>query len=77
MNLVIYVNENFEDERALFDKDKEKVMLKGDEYHDKIDEKIEGYLQALADFAIYQEKVETEYIDESNSLYKTIGFESE
>lgn len=74
MNLIIYVNENFEEEKALFDKEETKVILKGDYYHDKIDERIEGYLEALSDFSIYKEEVETEYIDESHELYEKIGF---
>lgn len=77
MNLVIYVNEHSEDEKALFDRGEKKIIMKGDTYHNKISQRIEGYLQALDDFAIYREKVETKYINESHELYEEIGFYNE
>lgn len=77
MKLVIYVNEHAEDERALFDKNEGKIIMKGDYYHDKIDQRIEGYLEALSDFSIYKEEVGAEYIDESHELYEKIGFYNE
>jgi DNA-binding LacI/PurR family transcriptional regulator len=74
MELIIYVNEKFEDERALFDLDKKKIILKGDYYHDKISEKIEGYLKALKDHNIYDEEVNAEWIDETHEHYVLMEF---
>ena len=76
MRLIIYVNDDFEDERALFDLDEEKTLLLGDYCHDHIDEKIEGYLEALKDFKIYENdsNLETEWIDSDHKYYKLIGF---
>lgn len=74
MNLVVYINDNFEDERALFDLDKMKVILMGDYYHDKIDDRIEGYLEALKDNGIYNKEVDSEWIDESHEHYKLMEF---
>ncbi|MGV4321192.1 hypothetical protein [Bacillus mojavensis] len=72
MNLIIYVNDNFEEEKALFDLESKKALLTGDYYHDKIDERIEGYLEALKDFKIVKEE-ELElcevYIDKSHEHY--------
>lgn len=74
MKLIIYINENFEEERALFDLDSGVEILKGDYYHDKIDETIGGYLKALKDFDIYKADVEQELIDESHALYIKLNF---
>jgi hypothetical protein len=43
MKLVIFANKHYEEEKALMDLDKKEVLLKGDYYHDKIDNVIEGY----------------------------------
>lgn len=75
MELIIYVNENFEEEKALFDLEEEKLILSGDYYHDKIDGKIEGYLKALEDFKIYNKKVETVEIKENHKLYEKMKFQ--
>lgn len=77
MKLIIYGNKHYEEEKALVDLDKKKVLLKGDYYHDKIDEKIEGYLQALFDFNIYQQDVSTEWIDYKHELYNFLEFYNE
>lgn len=74
MDLIIYVNSNFEEEKALFDREENKVILLGDYYHNKIDEMIEGYLKALKDFNIYNKKIKEEYIDDSHEHYQLIGF---
>lgn len=77
MKLIIYVNEHFEEEKALVDIDKKEVLLKGDWYHDKIDVLIEGYLNALIGFNIYTEEVDTEYIDSKHELYDYLEFYNE
>jgi DNA-binding LacI/PurR family transcriptional regulator len=74
MNLIIYVNDNFEEERALFDLDREKVILVGDYYHDKIDKRIDGYLEALKDFNIYRDDVPVEWIKDTHKHYNLTGF---
>lgn len=75
MNLIIYINDHFEEERALFDLDSKKVILNGDYYHDKIDDKIEGYIMALKDHKIIGDiEVPDEYIDNTHKYFKVIGF---
>ncbi len=74
MKLIIFANEHFEEEKALFDLEENRVVLKGDYYHDKINEKIEGYLQALYEFNIYKEDVDEEWIDNTHDLYEAIDF---
>lgn len=69
MNLIIYINDNFEDERALFDLDTKEVLIKGDYDNDKIDSQIEGYLHSLG-----ISDVDDEWIDETHEHFKMIGF---
>ena len=77
MNLIIYVNGHYEEEKALVDLDGNKIMLKGDYYHDKIDHLIEGYLQALNDFNIYTNEVDSEEIDHKHEMYTELEFYNE
>ncbi|MGR6760287.1 hypothetical protein ACU1JV_00390 [Paenibacillus sp. T2-29] len=77
MELIIYVNDEFEDEKALFDLKSKKVLVKGDQYHDSIRGKIEGYLEALNDFEIYCDEVEDKWIDCNHEHFNLVGFYSE
>ena len=78
LNLVTYVNAELEDEKALVNRinGEIEVLVKGDYYHDKIFEKIEGFLEGL-DYA----RVEYDFddcnicIDHNDELYDTMGFE--
>ena len=67
----IYVNETFEEEKALYDLEKKDVVLKGDYYHDKIDYVIEGYLLALK---INLDEVDDIRIDSEHPLFKEFEF---
>lgn len=77
MNLVIYGNKHYEEEKALVNVDKNEVILKGDYYHDKIEYMIEGYLQALKDFNIYSFDTNEEWIDSNHELYNYLCFYNE
>lgn len=77
MKLVIHINERFEEQKALVDLDSGKVLVSGDEYHDKISERIEGYLKALNDFDIYNvsnKDIPEEYIDKNHKYYEVVDF---
>jgi hypothetical protein len=74
MKLIIYTNDHFEEEKALFDIENNETILKGDYYHDKINEKIKGYLQALREFNIYKDEVDDEWINNEHHHYNLIGF---
>lgn len=74
MNLVIYVNDTFEEERALVDLDTGVEILNGDYYHDKIDDRIAGYLSALRDHKIYTDEVPTEYIGKKHEYFGRLDF---
>ncbi|MCP1184946.1 hypothetical protein [Paenibacillus sp. 1781tsa1] len=77
MDLVIYVNEEFEDEKALYDLDEGKVLLQGDQYHDGIGSRIAGYLDALHDYGIYMDYTNKEWINKNHEHFKLLGFYSE
>lgn len=71
-SLVIYVNEHFEEEMALYDLESNEVILKGDYYHSKISFVIEGYLYALG--LKENEDVSREYINNTHKLFKKLDF---
>lgn len=70
MDLVIYVNGTFEEEQALYDKEKGKIVMKGDYYHDKISLKIESYLEAK-DISVDVEEI---CVYPSENLFDELGF---
>lgn len=74
MQLIVYGNKTYEEEKALVDVSTGKVLLQGDWYHDKIDSKIEGYLEALKNYDLYTEDVPTQWIDPSDSLFNKLNF---
>lgn len=71
MNLVIYTNETFEEEQALYDVTNKKVLLKGDYYHDKIRSKISGYLFAKE---VDEDEVQDIEIDQNHELFEVLDF---
>ena len=78
LNLLTYVNAELPDEKALVSNaDGEiDVLVKGDYYHDKILEKIEGFLGGL-DYAGVEYNF-NDYrilIDHNSAYYSIIGFE--
>lgn len=52
------------------------IIFKGDQYHDKIVARIEGYIQALRDWG-YEGKVETKEITRDHPFYAPLGFYDE
>jgi len=78
---IIYINKHGEgDEKALYNINDKEVVMKGDYYHDKIDEKIEGFLKGLEyasmycqdDFIIAKKE---EWIDESDDMFDKLYFD--
>lgn len=68
MKLQIVINETYEEENALVNIEDNTVLAKGDYYHDKISEYIEGFLSGL-DFA------KLDYELEEVDLYATPDME--
>ena len=72
-----FINETFCEEQCLYDLTNDKVLLKGDYYHDKIDESIEGFVYAMEHFNIEHEYEEDELIGTDNCMFEKIGFANE
>jgi hypothetical protein len=77
MNLIIYTNSHYEEEKALVNLDTKEVILKGDYYHDKIEHLIEGYLQALRDLNMYNGEIRNEEINSNHDMYDELEFYNE
>lgn len=73
LNLVKYYNETFEDERALVNKDTGEILCKGDYYHDKIDEHIEGFIRGLK-YCGYEVIMDEIDINPDDKLFDKLGF---
>jgi len=74
MTLTIYTNAHYEDEKALCDGDE--IIIKGDTYHDKIVQWIDGFLKGLG-YADAEFKVEEEIINSTHTMYETLDFYNE
>ncbi len=74
MNLVIFENGTFEEEKALVDIDSGEIFLNGDYYHDKIDDKISGFLYAARHFGAYRGEVPTKEIGKDDDWFGKLGF---
>lgn len=78
MKLKIVVNNICQEELALVDINNKKVLIKGDYYHDKIKEYINGYLKGLADSGIHYELLGRIYADNENNkeLFELCKFDT-
>lgn len=74
MKIKIFTNETFEDEQAVLDIDSGKVIMKGDSYHDKIEEKIEGMIETLNFLGVDYEILEGETINPTSEMFKKLDF---
>lgn len=74
MKLIVYVNDTFEEEKALFNLEDNIALVKGDYYHDKIDERIEGFLEGLDYCEKPYELLESENITSKNEHFDNCGF---
>jgi uncharacterized protein YgfB (UPF0149 family) len=74
MTLTIYTNAHYEDERALCNG--EEIIMKGDAYHDKIIQWIDGFLEGLG-YADIEFELEEEIIDSTHEMYVELDFYNE
>ena len=75
MNLTIYINDTFEEEKALLDSNN-KILLMGDYYHNKIDELIKGLILGLQ-YCGNEVKVDNIRITPEDLMFDIIGFYNE
>lgn len=59
-NFLTIINLNFEEEAMLIDLDTNKLVMQGDYYHNKILDKIDGFVKGL-EYAGYKVNISTEY----------------
>lgn len=79
LRLKIYENATNLEERALVDESCDqypynKIIISGDEYHDGIQDRIEGFFDALSYLKISYEKMTTEAITPDNCLFEFFDF---
>ena len=72
---IVFRNETFEEEKALVEivGDMRKIIVKGDYYHDKIDEKIEGFFLAL-DYLDVEYNLEELSLSSGTPLFEELEF---
>jgi len=73
MNLVHYINKTFDEEEALYDPLKRKLIAHGDYYHNHISQVIEGIVIGL-EYAGYNVNVTEEYLRPDNPLFTEFDF---
>jgi len=76
MKIRIYESE-IEEEivKALVNEDTKQLIMNGDYYHDKITEKIQGFLQGLDYTKFGYEWLETKVISEDDDMYSICRFD--
>lgn len=77
MNIKVYYNADFDEEAALFNEDAKDVILSGDYYHEKITDKIQGFISALDYLHIDYNLLESEYINHDNEMFDLFEFYNE
>lgn len=77
-NFLTIINIHFEDEALLIDLDTNKVVMQGDYYHNKILDKIDGFVKGL-EYAGYEVNISTEHgthedfvVGEEGQLWKML-----
>lgn len=70
-------NGSFEEELALINADTNEVITKGDYYHDKIDEYIDGVLYGLSYVNVDYEELEARTVTPDMDLFKICDFYNE
>lgn len=80
MNIKYYVNEEFDEEKALVEIKEdgtEQLIMKGDYYHDKIDQRMEGFLEALDYLEIEYSGNEEVKINHGHEKFDVLNFTQE
>lgn len=74
MRLKILINDTNEEERALVNIDTKEVILRGDYYHDRIDERIDGFLYGLRYVGIKYNRLDNQHILPKQGMFKVCDF---
>lgn len=77
MKIQKIINGTFEDEIALINTDTNELLLKGDSYHDKIEEQIEGFLLGLLYCNFKYRLIKNKTINPKDKLFDICEFSNE
>ena len=72
---VVYTNNTYEEEKALVEVsgNMKELIIMGDYYHDKIDDRIKGFFEGL-DYLNVEYYIEEKNLNPTDSLFDTLGF---
>ena len=73
IKFIKFINGTLEDEAALYDVDNNEIVIKGDDYHDKIYEKIDGIIQGI-EYVDIEVTVEEKIIYPDNEMFNVLDF---
>ena len=76
INFIKFINGTLEDEAALYDVNNNEIVIKGDDYHDKIYEKIDGIIQGI-EYVGIEVAVEEKIIYSDNEMFNVLDFYEE
>lgn len=76
LELIHYYNGTFEDEQALYDKTNDKLITKGDDYHDKIYEYIQGILHGFI-YSNIKYNITSETVNPKDKMFDILEFYNE
>ena len=76
IKFIKFINGTLEDEAALYDVNNNEIVIKGDDYHDKIYEKIDGIIQGI-EYVGIEVAVEEKIIYSDNEMFNVLDFYEE
>ena len=76
IKFIKFINGTFEDEMALYNVSNNEIVIKGDDYHDKIYEKIDGIIQGI-EYVGIEVAVERKIIYPDNEMFNVLDFYEE
>ena len=76
IKFIKFINGTLEDEAALYNVGNNEIVIKGDDYHDKIYEKIDGIIQGI-EYVDIEVTVEEKIIYPDNEMFNVLDFYKE
>ena len=76
IKFIKFINGTLEDEAALYNVDNNEIVMKGDYYHDKIYEKIDGIIQGI-EYIGMEVVVKEKIIYPDNEMFNVLDFYEE
>lgn len=76
IKFIKFINGTLEDEAALYDVDNNEIVIKGDYYHNRIYDKIDGIIQGI-EYVGIEVAVEEKIIYPDNEMFNVLDFYEE